>query len=325
MPMRYTPFDSQDHGRAFIRSQGHDLQDDLAFLAAHGIALTANLWQADLFLLCKYPVMDRRARWLLRLLRWKPALIWTDEPRYVPVAEPRMPPQGGLPALHVMNVYTGDVFLSNITMFGWAINRRLPYVEEARLDPFPERSVAALATYIADPERQRFVLNGRDIDLVMPRQELILAGHRRGMVDVYGRNWPDGISRAVSRDGDWYTAKLDVLQHYRFNICLENTNYAYYCTEKIWDSIRGGCLPIYYGAGNRIYEDFPRGSFIDYADFTSPEALFAYIAQMSRREYCERMNRCIEVYNRLYERHDFVAQRERSLLKIVEKVRMLVA
>lgn len=320
--MRYTPFDPQEGGRAFIRRLGYDLTDDLGFLAQHGITLTDSVWQSDVFLLCKYPIPNRRAAWMLRLLR-KPTLIWTDEPRYVPVSTPYIPPRDGLPGLHVMNIFTGDVYLCNYTMFGWAINERLAYVTEADLAPFPERPVVALASYISDPEWQGFEIDGRNIDLVMPRQALILAGYRRGLVDVYGRNWPDGISRAASRDGDWYSAKLAVLRNYRFNICLENTNYDYYCTEKIWDSIRGGCLPIYHGAGNRIYEDFPPDSFIDSAAYDSPDALFDAIVGMDRREYCERLNRCIDVYNRLYERHDFVAQRERSLLKIVEKLRSL--
>jgi hypothetical protein len=141
-----------------------------------------------------------------------------------------------------------------------------------------------------------------------------------GLVDVYGRFWPDNIALSESRAGDWHTTKLNILKNYQFNICLENTNFDYYCTEKIWDSISSGCLPIYFGQGNRIYEDFPKDSFLDYAKFDDAHTLFEAIRDMSPQEYCLRMNRCIEVYNRLSEKHDFVEQRALMLLKIVDKI-----
>lgn len=42
--------------------------------------------------------------------------------------------------------------------------------------------------------------------------------------------------------------KKRFLLHYRFNICPENMDAKEYVTEKIWDSIEAGCIPIYSGA-----------------------------------------------------------------------------
>jgi len=327
-PMNFTPFDPRRPARAFWAELGFGDVDDIAWLRDQGIVLTGSPISADLFIASRYPFPKRRARWLLRILRWKPVLIWTDEPRFATWFEPVVPARAGLPSLHVMNIYTGDVLLSNTTCAGWTIHRRLDTFEEQALpnDFNRGRQVVALATYRRNFAAQRLIgPQGNDIDLVIPRQNLILAGYRMGMVDIYGRNWPKGVQTVgESRGGEWYKTKVDIMRRYRFNICLENTSFPYYCSEKIWDSIRCGCLPIYHGAGNAIYEDFPPASFLDSAAFDSPEGLFEAVRQMGRQEYCERMNRCIDVYNRLYERGDFLRQRERMLENTVKKVHELV-
>lgn len=41
--------------------------------------------------------------------------------------------------------------------------------------------------------------------------------------------------------------KIKYLNLYKFNICPENMDAKDYCTEKIFDAIRAGCIPIYYG------------------------------------------------------------------------------
>lgn len=44
--------------------------------------------------------------------------------------------------------------------------------------------------------------------------------------------------------------KLDYLQQYRFNLCPENSNADGYCTEKVFEAIHSGCIPIYWGSNN---------------------------------------------------------------------------
>ncbi len=45
--------------------------------------------------------------------------------------------------------------------------------------------------------------------------------------------------------------KPQFLQQYRFNICPENSDHTGYVTEKIFDAIKSGCVPIYNGSGNK--------------------------------------------------------------------------
>lgn len=44
--------------------------------------------------------------------------------------------------------------------------------------------------------------------------------------------------------------KFEFLRHYRFNLCPENSNCEGYCTEKIFEAISSGCVPIYWGSNN---------------------------------------------------------------------------
>ncbi len=42
--------------------------------------------------------------------------------------------------------------------------------------------------------------------------------------------------------------KIKYLENFKFNIAFENSNHKFYTTEKIFDSIVAGCLPIYWGS-----------------------------------------------------------------------------
>ncbi len=44
--------------------------------------------------------------------------------------------------------------------------------------------------------------------------------------------------------------KIDYLQNVCFNICPENSNNNGYVTEKIFEAIQAGCIPIYWGSNN---------------------------------------------------------------------------
>ena len=45
--------------------------------------------------------------------------------------------------------------------------------------------------------------------------------------------------------------KKEYLKQFRFNICPENSDYPGYVTEKIFDAIAAGCIPIYWGSDNK--------------------------------------------------------------------------
>ncbi len=305
-PMLYTPFNEPQ---------------SLARLARDGIMLTNRLHQADLLVASRF----RSLRIPRMMYPWKKCLLWTDEPRFVRYFGRRAPGMFGLGDVHIMNAYTGDIFCDNFDVLGQTIDCRLEPVTEQSCPTLSHRTIAVLATRFSMP----LAREGRNIDLLDLRAEIALAGHALGKVHVYGRRWPPGVAREDSRGEGWPERKLELLKQYHFNLCFENTIVPFYCSEKIWDSIRGGCLPIYYGDGTRIYDDFPPRSFIDYSQFDSPAALFEFVEQMTVVEFRRRLNLCIEVFNRVYERRQKrtyydVRFSEQLLQRTIDRIRGIV-
>jgi alpha(1,3/1,4) fucosyltransferase len=238
----------------------------------------------------------------------KKYLAWTNEPRYDTTFERINRGFLWMPEAHITNVYTGDIYINNYTlpfsdpyyMQYW--QKPLPFLNGDNFSRFEHKKVVALMGYKGNQREVRLNRYGQDIDLAYLRTQIALQGYQMGKVDIYGKDWPHNISLEESRGEGFQERKAKILQNYHFNLCFENTNFDYYCTEKIWDSIQNGCLPIYYGLGNKIYEDFPKHSFIDYTEFGSPIELFQYIDSMTIEEFCDRMNLCIEVFNQVHEK-----------------------
>jgi glycosyltransferase involved in cell wall biosynthesis len=49
--------------------------------------------------------------------------------------------------------------------------------------------------------------------------------------------------------------KIEYLKQFKFNLCPENSDNDGYVTEKIFDAIKSGCIPIYWGSGNKPEPD----------------------------------------------------------------------
>lgn len=79
--------------------------------------------------------------------------------------------------------------------------------------------------------------------------------------------------------------KWEVMHKYKFSICYENVrDVSGYVTEKIFDSMRSGCVPIYWGANN-INDYVDPEAFIDRRNFKSDAELDQFISGMTEREY----------------------------------------
>lgn len=79
-------------------------------------------------------------------------------------------------------------------------------------------------------------------------------------------------------------SKLDTLQHYMFTLAFENAIARDYVTEKFYDPLLAGSVPVYLGAPN--IEDFAPGDhcFVNAADYPDPHALAAYLLAVSKDE-----------------------------------------
>ncbi|MCL5409260.1 MAG: glycosyltransferase family 10 [Patescibacteria group bacterium] len=80
-------------------------------------------------------------------------------------------------------------------------------------------------------------------------------------------------------------SKQKVLQKYVFSICYENTkDTPDLITEKIFDSMCAGCIPIYLGAPN-IAKLIPDRCYIDKRKFSSYRELYQFLAKIDEKSY----------------------------------------
>lgn len=123
--------------------------------------------------------------------------------------------------------------------------------------------------------------------------------------DLYGQGWnkiipPKNIfHRAINKYGflnqflkpkrisykGSVEDKLETYSNYKFAVCYENArDLTGYISEKIFDCLFSGCIPIYWGADN-ISDFIPSNCFIDKRDFESFESLYEFISNMNENEY----------------------------------------
>ena len=79
--------------------------------------------------------------------------------------------------------------------------------------------------------------------------------------------------------------KASVLRNARFSYCYENSrDLSNYITEKIFDSLVNGCVPIYWGADN-ILDYIPANCFVDRRKFRNTAEVHQYLLSISAKDY----------------------------------------
>lgn len=251
-------------------------------------------------------------KWITKFGSKRKYLLWTHEPYHDWTTKPTI--KVGRATVHIMNCYTRDVFTHNFRYFyfrnfiNWqhlTTNRRIRPQDLVLTPDSPQPQIVVLSTYYP----KSYYAENR-YTLLPKRYQVIEEGYRRGLIEVHGKNWKKhSFIRAVDcsrNDPDRRESKKDILSRHRFNICIENTNYPYYVTEKIWEPIKHGLLPIYY-ANSTIYQVFDPESFIDLKDFHQTESdldqaiknMYDYLQRMTEKEYLERYVKCVQAFNRV--------------------------
>lgn len=114
-----------------------------------------------------------------------------------------------------------------------------------------------------------------------------------GAVDLYGKGWDKWWSRNAMWLPYWLNrraitsiykgscnSKFEILQNYEFCLCYENMAMDGYITEKLFDCLYAGTIPIYKGAPN-IKNIIPAGVFIDGRDFSTTQEMWNYVSSMT--------------------------------------------
>ena len=78
-------------------------------------------------------------------------------------------------------------------------------------------------------------------------------------------------------------SKYEVLSRYRFSLCFENMTMKGYVTEKLFDCLYAGAIPLYLGAKN-IDSLIPREVYVDCHQFESWEEMSNKVLAMSEHE-----------------------------------------
>jgi hypothetical protein len=100
--------------------------------------------------------------------------------------------------------------------------------------------------------------------------------------DFYGSGWP---AHSYKNYKSPISSKIDCIKNYKFCICYENMhNQRGYITEKIFDAMIAGVIPIYWGAKN-ITDYIPADCFIAREKFENDQQLYDYIKKMDQYTY----------------------------------------
>ena len=112
--------------------------------------------------------------------------------------------------------------------------------------------------------------------------------------DLYGIGWNAPATNAqrflsfAAPRYDSYLGPVDnkstTFSKYRFALCYENACVPGWITEKIFDCMRSGCVPIYLGAPN-IDDYVLPSSFIDRRKFRSNKELVDFLTGVTEKEY----------------------------------------
>lgn len=106
-------------------------------------------------------------------------------------------------------------------------------------------------------------------------------------VDCPGKvcnNMKDAIEPLEFGSGrDWRSAKYDFLKKYKFTLAIENTAMPGYISEKLYDPIRIGSVPIYWGDPD-IARTFNPKAIVNCHDFPSFDAVVKYVKYLDTHD-----------------------------------------
>lgn len=123
----------------------------------------------------------------------------------------------------------------------------IPFLFEPTLD---EKKIRERCEQLRHPEigqRDKFACMIARADISGLRTEMFEAINAVGKIDCPSRLFhnDDSLKEQFADD------KVKYMRQYQFNICPENSNAYGYCTEKVFEAIAAGCIPVYWGTYNR--------------------------------------------------------------------------
>jgi hypothetical protein len=214
-----------------------------------------------------------------------------------PVVDPRL--YRALP--EITSVFE-RVYLHNTEGDGYSLKG----VDRSRLRklywPQPRKEVLSEFWIRGNRLRRIVMINGNHKpasqkgELYSKRIEALVEFSRFGTIDLYGRGWEKWWSRNSMWMPYWKNLKIlmsiykgscpskyEVLSQYTFALCFENMSIKGYITEKLFDCLYAGTIPLYLGA-NDIEDLVPKNVYIDCRKFSTWNEIHNKIMRMSSNE-----------------------------------------
>jgi hypothetical protein len=211
-----------------------------------------------------------------------------------PVVDPRL-----YRALPELTAAFERVYVHNTSGDGYSLKN----VQQTKLHklhwPQPRKDVIRTLWVRSDRLDRIVVINGnhrpRPVagELYSKRIEAMTVLAKLGVVDLYGRGWEKWWSRSsmwlpylcnrqslMSIYKGACDSKFEVLSQYKFCLCFENMAMRGYVTEKIFDCLYAGTIPLYLGATD-ISALIPPETYIDCRKFSSWDELWHETRQLS--------------------------------------------
>lgn len=111
--------------------------------------------------------------------------------------------------------------------------------------------------------------------------------------------------------------KSGLLRDTEFNFCYENiVGYNGYVSEKLWDALAAGCIPVYWPSSRASDLYVPSDVFVDAAKFDGVADLVNYLDDMSLKERWERQAYSLEVAEQMREKTSIEAYVEGIIRKV---------
>lgn len=142
------------------------------------------------------------------------------------------------------------------------------------------------------------VINGNHIPRSLHRQlysrriTAMVELSKFGVVDLFGMGWSKWWSHRSMWPPYWFNygrlmsiyrgscgSKFETLSRYRFSLCFENMAMQGYLTEKIFDCLYSGTVPLYLGAPD-IDALVPKEAFVDCRNYSSWSQLWESVRDM---------------------------------------------
>jgi hypothetical protein len=191
------------------------------------------------------------------------------------------------------------VYVHNTTGDGYSLDG----VDKSKLHrlywPIPHDDVLELYWENSGRMKRVVVINGshnpgfRSREQYSLRIKAMAELSKIGVVDLYGMGWDKWWSRSAMWLPYWRNrralmsiykgkcaSKFEVLQNYEFCLCFENMRMDGYITEKIFDCLYAGTIPLYMGAPD-ILDYIPEDVFVDCRKYSTWQEMWEDVAVMS--------------------------------------------